>query len=97
LFVEHASADQVTALADALSDTAAAYDGGHADEILRAKNRFYDRLFEGAGSETLSSMLVMLHARIWRWRALGLGHARRSPSRSRESLRALRSMLARAR
>jgi DNA-binding GntR family transcriptional regulator len=51
-------------------------------------------LFEGAGSETLSSMLGTLHARIWRWRALGLSHPERSAQRSKESIRNLRAMLA---
>jgi DNA-binding GntR family transcriptional regulator len=55
---------------------------------------FYDALFAGAGSETLSSMLSTLHARIWRWRALGLSHPQRSALRSRESVKGLRAVLA---
>ena len=62
--------------------------------LLGAKNRFYDVLFEGAGSETLSSMIATLHARIRRWRALGLAHPQRSPRRSQESIRALRFVVA---
>ena len=62
--------------------------------MLETKNRFYEVLFEGAGSETLSSMLGTLHARIWRWRALGLSHPQRSDSRSQESIAGLRAMLA---
>jgi DNA-binding GntR family transcriptional regulator len=61
--------------------------------VLNAKNRFYDILFRGAGSETLSSMIATLHARIWRWRALGLGHPRRSRSRSKEAVKGLRDLL----
>jgi len=94
LFVQNASRDELKALADALERTARAYDKGDPNAILHAKNEFYQRLFEGAGSETLSSMLGMLHARIWRWRALGLSHAQRSARRSRESVRALRALLA---
>jgi DNA-binding GntR family transcriptional regulator len=50
-------------------------------------------LFQGAGSPTLQSMIGMLHGKIWRWRALGLGHPRRSLERSQESMRGLRVML----
>ena len=39
-------------------------------------------------------MLGTLHARIWRWRALGLSHPQRSDSRSQESIAGLRGMLA---
>ena len=94
LFVEHATTVQRKALAEALQETVRAYATGDPDCVLRAKNEFYRRLFDGAGSETLSSMLGMLHARIWRWRALGLTHPGRSPDRSRESIANLRAMLA---
>ena len=39
-------------------------------------------------------MISILHARIWRWRALGLTHPKRSPKRSRESVTTLRAMFA---
>jgi DNA-binding GntR family transcriptional regulator len=39
-------------------------------------------------------MISALHARISRWRALGLSHPKHSPERSRESIRALRAMFA---
>jgi len=93
LFVEHATTDQVEKLEHALIAVGSAYDGGETQRILEAKNSFYDVLFAGAGSETLSSMIGMLHVRIWRWRALGLGHPQRSPERSQESMRGLRVML----
>ncbi len=94
LFVENANAAHVDKLAEELRATAAAYEQGDPQEILETKNRFYLCLFQGARSETLSSMLAMLHARIWRWRALGLGHPQRSPRRSRESIRGLQALLA---
>jgi len=94
LFVEHAGDAQVKSLAQALDVVAGAYRRGDAQEVLETKNRFYDALFEGAGSETLSTMLNSLHARIWRWRALGLSHPRRSAQRSRESVKGLRAVLA---
>ena len=94
LFVQNAGELEIASLATALKSTVEAYEVDAPNAVLRAKNEFYQRLFEGAKSETLSSMLGMLHARIWRWRALGLSHANRSPSRSRESVRALRALLA---
>lgn len=93
LFVEHASARQIEQLAKALEVVAEAYRSGDAARVLETKNRFYDVLFVGAGSETLSSMLATLHARIWRWRALGLTHPDRSYDRSRESITQLRKMV----
>lgn len=93
LFVEHATAEQIEQLSAALDVVVQAYDSGDAPRVLETKNRFYDVLFAGAGSETLSSMLATLHARIWRWRALGLTHPDRSTDRSRESTAHLREML----
>jgi DNA-binding GntR family transcriptional regulator len=94
LFVQHASAEQVEQLEHSLAVVVEAYDSGDAARVLETKNRFYDVLFAGAGSETLSSMLATLHARIWRWRALGLTHPGRSSGRSQESIANLRDMLA---
>lgn len=93
LFVQNAGDADIKRLAQALDVVTGAYERGDAQEVLETKNRFYDVLFEGAGSETLSSMLAALHARIWRWRALGLSHPQRSSSRSTESVRGLRAML----
>jgi len=94
LFVDHAPDAQVARLDAALDLAARAYRGGDADQVLDAKNHFYDALFEGAGSETLSLMIGTLHGRIRRWRALGLGHPRRSDRRSTQSIRNLRAMVA---
>ena len=93
LFVENADNFQIETLERALVAVGDAYDHGDPAEILEAKNHFYDVLFVGAGSPTLSSMIGMLHGKIWRWRALGLGHPQRSPERSQESMRGLRVML----
>lgn len=93
LCAEHASKSQLEKLARALDAIGQAYDGGDPEVILEAKNRFYDALFEGAGSSTLSSMIGMLHGRIRRWRALGLSHAHRSAQRSRRSMQSLRAMI----
>ncbi len=94
LFVQNADEGQFRKLQTALTVTAAAYKAADPEVLLGAKNRFYDVLFEGADSETLSSMIATLHARIRRWRALGLAHPQRSPRRSQESIKGLRSVVA---
>ena len=93
-FVQNAGADEIEKLRVALEETVACYEAGDPALVLAAKNRFYDVLVAGAGSDSLSSMISMLHARIWRWRALGLSHPKRSPERSRQSIVALRAMFA---
>ncbi len=90
MFVAKACSSDLAALKDALDRTVAAYRTGSPDVILAAKNDFYDILFAGAGSESLSAMIAPLYARICRWRALGLGHPNRSPGRSKQSITALR-------
>jgi DNA-binding GntR family transcriptional regulator len=92
-FVENASDNQIEKLQQALDATAEAYQGNDPALIMEAKNRFYDVLFEGAGSETLSSLISMVHGRIWRWRALGLSHPHRSTERSNESVTGLSAVL----
>jgi DNA-binding GntR family transcriptional regulator len=94
LFVQNADEAQFRKLQTALTVTGAAYKAADPEVLLGAKNRFYDVLFEGAGSETLSSMIATLHARIRRWRALGLAHPQRSPRRSQESMKSLRAVVA---
>jgi transposase InsO family protein len=91
-FVENAEEADVQTLRAALDETAACYEHGDPERILDAKTHFYDALVAGARSESLSAMLSTLHARIWRWRALGLSHPSRSPTRSRESIDGLRAM-----
>lgn len=93
LFVENASAPQVKSLVQALDVVVDAYASGDALEVLATKKSFYDVLFAGAGSETLSAMLNALHARIWRWRALGFSHPQRSDKRSKESVKNLRALV----
>lgn len=94
LFVLNAKPGQLESLQIALDEVTRCYAAGDPTAILPAKNIFYDALVLGAGSESLSSMISILHARIWRWRALGLSHPKRSPKRSRESISALRAMFA---
>ena len=62
-------------------------------QILVAKNTFYDAINTGANSSTLSKMLSTVLAQIWRWRAVGLSHPKRSPNRSNESVSNLRNVV----
>jgi len=94
LFVEHAGAAQRKRLEAALHVVVEAYRGGDAERILTTKNDFYEVLFEGAASEVLSGMLSTLHARIWRWRALGLSHPARSVQRPEESIKGMKAIVA---
>jgi DNA-binding GntR family transcriptional regulator len=94
LFVDHASEEK---LAELVRVTETVIDAYHRDDhrrVLETKNRLYDVLAEGAGSETLSAMLNGLRARIWRWRALGITHPQRAPQRAREAVRDLRNVCA---
>ena len=92
MFVEKAGAQEIAVLGRELKATAAAYRRGDPEETIAAKNRFFEMLFAGAKSETLFTMLSTLLARIWRWRALGLSHPRRSPRRSEQSIKGLQSL-----
>jgi DNA-binding GntR family transcriptional regulator len=93
-FVANADDAQHAALRDALEAVVEAYDAEDAARTVETKNEFYERLYAGAASETLSSMLATLHARMWRWRMLGLAHPLRSDKRSRESVENLRAIVA---
>jgi DNA-binding GntR family transcriptional regulator len=92
-FVAQATPEQLDALESAFHSVTAAYEADDATRIVAAKTLFYDRLYAGAASETLSSMLATLHARMWRWRTLGLAHPQRSAARSQESIDNLRAIV----
>ena len=92
--VENADEDNLGRLEETLEAVVEAYDSGDAEQVLDAKTSFYDVLYEGARSESLSAMLATLQARIARWRALGLGHPKRSEERSRESMTNLKAIVA---
>lgn len=94
LFVQNVDAAQLDKLRSALDETIRGYKSSDPTAVFEAKNRFYDILLEGAASELLTTMLALLHARIARWRALGLSHPKRSPARARESISGLRAMFA---
>ncbi|MGH7246525.1 MAG: GntR family transcriptional regulator, partial [Pseudomonadota bacterium] len=92
LFVQNADATQIEKLRSALDENIRGYKSSDPAAVFEAKNRFYDILVEGAASESLTAMLALLHARIMRWRALGLSHPKRSSARARESISGLRAM-----
>ena len=92
LFAQNAEAGAIDEIVKALDDVIAAYERADFPEALRTKNHFYEVLFRGSGSATLSSMLQALHARIWRWRALGVTHPRRSSGRAAEAILGLKAI-----
>ncbi|MDG2406726.1 MAG: GntR family transcriptional regulator [Paracoccaceae bacterium] len=93
LFVENANALEKEKLRASLTAVGIAYDRGDAEGVLECKNRFYEILNTGARSDSLVTMLITIHARIWRWRALGLKHAKRSQTRSKQSLENLETIV----
>lgn len=94
IFVTQASAEQVDRLQHTVEAVEFAYAGGDAKQVIAAKNEFYAVLFEAARGEVLSSMTASLHARISRWRALGLTHPERSADRSAQSVEGLKQLAA---
>ena len=92
LFVENADEIMAADLGKAVDAVVAAYKRADFPNALKTKNHFYEVLFRGSGSETLSSMLQTLHARIWRWRALGVTHPQRSPGRAEEAIHGLKAI-----
>jgi DNA-binding GntR family transcriptional regulator len=94
IFVTEASDVQVARLTASVQAVEAAYHAADAKQVIDAKNRFYAALFEPARGEVLAGMLAALHARISRWRALGLTHPQRSPQRSARSIAGLQGLAA---
>jgi GntR family transcriptional regulator, trigonelline degradation regulator len=94
LFAENASEAMVMELEAALETVVLAYQGTNGELALDAKTKFYDLLYTGGASETLASMLAMVQARIWRWRAVGLTHPDRADDRLNDSVGNLRLLIA---
>lgn len=84
LFAEHASDAQMKALQEAFARLREAYASGHAMAMLAAKARFYDCLVDGAGNETLGTVLRQLHARATVLRATSLSQRGRTAESERE-------------
>jgi len=94
LFAENATDSMIADLETALDAVVLAYQGEEGEEALEAKTNFYDLLYNGSASKTLASMLSVVSARVWRWRAIGLTHPNRTTSRLQESVQNLRAMTA---
>jgi len=94
LFAENASDEMVDKLEAALGSVIRAYEGEDGEEALDAKTKFYDLLYQGAASPSLASMLGVVQARVWRWRAVGLTHPDRAHDRLDESVENLRRLIA---
>lgn len=94
LFVENAGAELIDELEERLMAVTRAYIADDVERIMAAKTVFYDTLYKGALSEVLGTTLATVHARIWRWRAMGLSHPQRSPTRAIESVENLTSIVA---
>ena len=94
LFAENASDEMVDKLGAALGCVIRAYQGENGEEALDAKTKFYDLLYQGAASPSLASMLGVVQARVWRWRAVGLTHPDRAHNRLAESVENLRCLIA---
>ena len=93
LFAENATDAMVAELALALKDVECAYQGSDGGLALDAKTKFYDLLYTGGASETLASMLAVVQARVWRWRAVGLTHPKRAHDRLNESVENLNALI----
>jgi len=94
LFAENASNEMVDTLEAELGCVIRAYQGEDGEEALDAKTNFYDLLYQGAASPSLASMLGVIQARVWRWRAVGLTHPDRGHDRLDESVENLRCLIA---
>ncbi|HEX8713996.1 MAG TPA: GntR family transcriptional regulator [Solirubrobacteraceae bacterium] len=86
---ENASAAQLQELRDAFSEFEASHESGDARLMLQAKSRFYDGMFDGAGNETVRSILESLQARVSVLRATTMTR----PGRAPESVREIRAIV----
>lgn len=90
LFAVGATAAQIDELSAAVSVLQQAYTRRDIEEIVRAKRRFYDVLFEGSGNSMIGPTLNAMYARINQLRRVSLS----SPKRGPQSMREIRSVLA---
>lgn len=89
-FAERATAAEKQRIAAAVEDLEQYIRAGDMLALLRAKDEFYDILFEGAHNPIITSMLRTLHARIRVLRSLSLS----SPGRGEHTLSELRAVVA---
>ena len=89
LFASSASDAQIDELAAAVSVLHRAYASRDIEEIVRAKRRFYDVLFEGSGNSMIGPALNAMYARVNQLRRVSLS----SPKRGPQSMREIRAVL----
>ncbi len=94
LFVENAADALVDSLVEAADAVVAAYATGGVKTILKAKNRFYETLYAGGGSEVLQSLYDTLNARISLWRARGLRDHGEEGIKAAQGIRDIRAIVA---
>lgn len=87
-FAERASEEKVQALRDAFKVIEDGRDSDDTGAMLRAKNGFYEALFDGAGNDTIRSILAGLHTRVAVMRATSMSAPGR-PQKSLEEIRAI--------
>jgi len=90
LFAGSATHGQIDELAAAVSVLQRAYASRDIEEIVRAKRRFYDVLFEGSGNSMIGPTLNAMYARVNQLRRVSLS----SPKRGPQSMREIRALLA---
>lgn len=82
LFAQRGTLECKQALLNAVDQAGAVMQDGTLDEILAAKDAFYDALLKGAGNDELTTALRLLHARIQLLRRYSLS----APDRHVQSL-----------
>lgn len=87
-FAERGSDAQIEQLVEAADALAAAFATGHMHAILASTDAFYRVLLEGAGNPIVESLLLGLHAKVSRLRAMTMSSATRHP-RSLQEIRAI--------
>lgn len=88
-FVQRATPEQVADLRDAVAEIERTAEAVDSLEQLGAKDRFYEVLFTGSGSEPLQQTLAGLQARVRLLRATSLAE----PGRPREAAAELRAVV----
>lgn len=79
LFAERASDSQCTALVDCLNEVKASFASGDVEDLLAAKDRFYDVMLTGAGNAEVKRTLRNVNARIQLLRGFSLSSPGRAP------------------
>lgn len=90
LFAERASDQEIAELENYVENVRKAYAKGEVDELLAAKNTFYEIFWKGSGNDVIPSVLRNINARINRLRHLTLS----SPSRREASIAEINAVLA---